>query len=102
MKKNNSLQNDNDAATCELGCLTLILNSQKSNCGVNNNGQTPQYEQAGQLVVQHHQRTCWALGKPAPNKLYNLLGADLARAQQVGQQLGSVEFISQQVTKSFV
>jgi hypothetical protein len=44
----------------------------------------------------------------APNKLYNLLGAGLARAQhhdiaiahQVGQQVGSVEFISQQVVQT--
>jgi hypothetical protein len=27
--------------------------------------------------------TCWALTSPEPNKLYNLLGAGLARAQQV-------------------
>jgi hypothetical protein len=33
---------------------------------------------------------CWAVARPAPNKLYNLLGAGLARAQQ----LGSIEFIS--------
>jgi hypothetical protein len=47
------------------------------------NGQTPLCEQVGQLVVQHHQRTCWALARPAPNKLYNLLGAGLARAQHL-------------------
>jgi hypothetical protein len=47
------------------------------------NGQTPLYEQVGQLVVQRHQRTCWALAKPAPNELYNLLGAGLARAQHL-------------------
>jgi hypothetical protein len=70
-------------------------------------GQTPLCEQVGQLVAQHHQRTCWAPAKPAPNKLYNLLGAGLARAQhhdvasaqQDGQQAGSVEFISQQVVQ---
>jgi hypothetical protein len=53
------------------------------------NGQTPLYKQVGQLVVQHHQRTCWVLASPVANKLYNLLGSGLAR--------GSVEFISQQV-----
>jgi hypothetical protein len=70
-------------------------------------GHTPLYEQVGQLFVQHHQRTCWALTRPAPNKMYNLLGAgltrtqhhDIASAQQVGQQVGSVEFISQQVVQ---
>jgi hypothetical protein len=29
----------------------------------------------------------------------NLLGAGLARAQQVGQQVGSMEFISQQIVQ---
>jgi hypothetical protein len=37
------------------------------------NGQTPLYEQVRQLVVLHHQRTCWALARPASNKFYNLL-----------------------------
>jgi hypothetical protein len=61
-------------------------------CRLLSYGQTPPCEQVGHLVVQHHQRTCWALARPAPNKLCNLLGARLARAQQVGRQVGAVEF----------
>jgi hypothetical protein len=61
-------------------------------------GQTPLCEQVGQLVVQHHQRTCWTLARPAPNMWYNLLGAgraralhhDIASGQQVGQQVGNL------------
>jgi hypothetical protein len=44
-------------------------------------GQTPLYEQVGQL--EQHQQTCWALARPAPNKLYNLLGVGLARAKHL-------------------
>jgi hypothetical protein len=43
-------------------------------------GQTPLCEQVGQLVLQYHQRTCYVLARQESNKLYNLLGAGLARA----------------------
>jgi hypothetical protein len=48
--------------------------------------QTPLCEQVGQLVVQHHQRICWALVLPEPNKFVG------NAAQQVGQLVRIVEF----------
>jgi hypothetical protein len=60
------------------------------------------------LLCNITNEACWALARPAPNKLYNLLALVLpepnidhgiASAQQVGQQVGSVEYISQQVVQ---
>jgi hypothetical protein len=79
------------------------------------NGQTPLYGQVGQQVGNLLANK-FVSSAPDTNLLYNLLtdklhsasllgsgykynlsGAGLARAQQVGPQVGSVKFISQQV-----
>jgi hypothetical protein len=64
-----------------------VHNSVDSNNSSHNavlqNGETPLGEHVGQLVIQHYLRTCQALARPAPNKLYNLLGAGIARAQHL-------------------
>jgi hypothetical protein len=53
-------------------------------------------------VVQHHQRTCWALAIPAHNKLYDLLGAGIARVQQVGQKLAQWSSSANKLYNKFV
>jgi hypothetical protein len=63
-------------------------------------GQTPLYEQVGQLVVQRHQQTCWALVLPAAQHLD--IGSRLPEPSKLANKLVQWSLSANKLYNKFV